>query len=205
MATLAVALSRRRTRSSRVAYQLALAVFGSWLIAGLAQVSVHLPFTPVPITGQTLGVLLVGAALGPLFGPASMLLYLAQVAVGLPFLAPNASGGHDVGIAVLRTTAATGGYLWGFLAAAWVVGWLARAGWDRSLGSSIGMFFVGEAVLYAVGVPWLMAALSVPLAKGLAYGLTPFVVGDALKLLVAAGLLPAAWRLTGRGDLRRRG
>jgi biotin transport system substrate-specific component len=205
MATLAVALSPRRTRSSRVAYQLALAAFGSWLIAGLAQASVHLPFTPVPITGQTLGVLLVGAALGPLYGPVSILLYLAQVAVGLPFLATNAAGGHDVGVAVLRSTAATGGYLWGFLAAAWVVGWLARAGWDRSLGSSIGMFFIGEAVLYAVGVPWLTAALSIPLTKGLAYGLTPFIIGDALKLLVAAGLLPAAWRLTRRDDVRRCG
>jgi biotin transport system substrate-specific component len=204
MATLAVALSPRRTRSRRVGYQLALAAGGSWLIAGLAQISIHLPFTPVPVTGQTLGVLLVGAALGPLFGPVSILLYLAQAAAGLPFLAPNANGAHDVGLAVLRTTAATGGYLWGFLLAAWVVGWLARAGWDRSLGSSIGMFFVGEVMLYAVGVPWLMAALDIPLAKGLAYGLTPFVIGDALKLVVAAGLLPAAWRLTPRADVPRR-
>lgn len=197
MTTLALAVAPSRARSNRIAYQLALALAGSWLLAGLAQVSIPLPFTPVPITGQTLGVLLIGASLGPVFGAVSILLYLGQVIAGLPFLAPNVEGSHEVGVAVLRSTAATGGYLWGFIVAASVVGWLARRGWDRSLRSSIGMFFIGEAVIFAIGVPWLMRALGLPLEKALEFGLYPFVIGDVIKLLFAAGLLPLAWRLTG--------
>jgi biotin transport system substrate-specific component len=198
MTTLALAVAPSRARSHRLGYQLALALLGSWLIAGLAQLSIHLPFTPVPITGQTLGVLLVGASLGPTFGALSVALYLVQAVLGLPVLAPDATGAHDVGIAVLRSTAATGGYLWGFLAAACVVGGLARRGWDRSLSGSIGMFFVGELIIFWIGIPWLMRAAGLQLEEALALGLYPFVVGDAIKLLLAAVLLPAAWRLTGR-------
>jgi peptide/nickel transport system permease protein len=94
---------------------------------------------------------------------------------------------------------ASAGYLWGFVVAASVVGALARRGWDRSLRSAISAMFVGEVILYAAGVPWLMAALDVPLQKALELGLYPFVIGDTIKLLLAAGLLPAAWHL-----LRRR-
>jgi biotin transport system substrate-specific component len=204
MTTLALAVAPSRARSNRIVYQLVLALLGSWLIAGLAQLSIPLPFTPVPITGQTLGVLLVGASLGPVFGGISILLYFAQVIAGLPFLAPNPNGSHDIGVAVLRSTAATGGYLWGFLIASSVVGWLARQGWDRSLRSSIGMFFVGEVIIFSIGVPWLMRAGGYPLEKALEFGLYPFVIGDALKLMLAAGLLPLAWKLTGgRGDAPR--
>jgi biotin transport system substrate-specific component len=203
MTTLALAAAPSRARSNRITYQLGLALAGSWLVAGLAQLSIHLPFTPVPITGQTLGVLLVGASLGPLYGSVSIAMYLAQVALGLPFLAPNADGSHDVGVEVLRSVSATGGYLWGFLLASTCVGWLARRGWDRSLRSSIGMFFAGEIIIYVVGIPWLMRALDLRLERALELGLYPFVIGDTVKLLVAAVLLPLAWRLTGEQERRR--
>lgn len=187
--TLAIAASPTRVRS-RMAWRVLLAFAGSWLVALLAQFEIKLPFTPVPITGQTLGVLLVGASLGAGLGGVSMLLYLAQGAIGLPFF----SGG-DGGVEFLRLSAASGGYLWGFVLAAAVVGALAERKWDRSVRSSIGAMFLGEVVLYAVAIPWLMQALDVSLTRALELGLAPFVVGDTIKLLAAAGLLPLAWRI----------
>lgn len=187
--TLALAASPTRVRS-RTAWRVLLAFAGSWLVALLAQIEIPLPFTPVPITGQTLGVLLVGASLGAGLGGVSMLLYLAQGAIGLPFF----SGGES-GVEFLRLSAATGGYLWGFVLAAAVVGALAERKWDRSVRSSIGAMFLGEVVLYAVAIPWLMQALDVSLSRALEIGFAPFVVGDTIKLLAAAGLLPLAWRV----------
>lgn len=180
---------------AHVVFAAACAVAGSALVAALAQVSVDLPFTPVPITGQTLGVLLVGAAYGPGLGAATLGLYLLWGVVGLHVFAPNADGSHDTGLEMLGLASATGGYLWGFVVASGAVGWLARRGWDRSIRSSIGAMFLGEVMIYLCAIPWLMAALGVPLVDALELGLYPFVIGDALKLLAAAGLLPAAWRL----------
>src|SRR5712691_3576316 len=155
VSTLALTLAPPRSRTTaRAAFQVACAVAGSLLIAGLAQVSISLPFTPVPITGQTLGVLLVGAAYGPGLGAATLGLYLLEGAVGLPFYAQHAHGWS-----VLAFASATGGYLWGFVLAAALVGWLSRTGWDRSIRSSIGAMFLGSVVLYGVGLPWLKHAL----------------------------------------------
>jgi biotin transport system substrate-specific component len=181
-------------------FAVACAVGGSLLIAGLAQIRITLAFTPVPITGQTLGVLLVGAAYGPGLGAGTVLLYLVWAVAGLPVLAPQPDGSHLVGLHVLGAAAATGGYLWGFVLASALVGWLSRKGWDRSVRSSISAMLLGSIVLYAVALPWLKHAL--PALTGspatwsdtLESGLYPFVVGDTLKLLAAAGLLPAAWR-----------
>jgi biotin transport system substrate-specific component len=189
---LALAASPSGARSN-AAWRVLLAFAGSWLVAGLAQIEIRLPFTPVPITGQTLGVLLVGASLGAGLGTASMALYLAQGAIGLPFF----SGG-DSGTEFLRLSAVTGGYLWGFVLSAAVVGWLAERGWDRSVRSSIGAMFLGEVALYLVAIPWLMQALDVSLADAIELGLAPFVIGDTLKLLLAAGLLPAGWWVVGK-------
>src|SRR6266540_341357 len=183
---------RERARA-RMAFQIAAVVTGSLLIAGLAQISIKLPITPVPFTGQTLGVLLVGASLGWELGLASVLLYLAEGAVGLPFFAGGQHGWQA--LFTISPLWASGGYLWGFALAALMVGWLSRRGWDRSIRSAIGAMFIGEVVLYLAGVPWLMAALNLPLDKGLEFGLYPFIIGDTLKLLLAAGLLPAAWRV----------
>jgi biotin transport system substrate-specific component len=206
VSTLALTLAPPRSRATaRVAFQVACAVGGSLLIAGLAQISFPLPFTPVPITGQTLGVLLVGAAYGPALGVATLVLYLAWGVMGLPFFAPNADGSHETGLDVLRITSATGGYLVGFVAAAGLTGWLSRRGWDRTFRSSIGAMLLGSIAIYAFGVPWLYHALPatidgrpVTLDTALSLGLYPFIIGDTVKLLVAAGLLPVAWRLLRR-------
>lgn len=164
-----------------------LIVTGSLLIALLAQIEIPLPFTPVPITGQTFGVLLVGAALGSKRGFAALLLYLAEGALGLPFFAGGASG---FGI----FTGATAGYLVGFIVAAYVVGLLAERGLERSVRTSILPFLVGTIIIYACGVAWLAVMLG-GLGKAIAAGLLPFLFGDAVKLTAAALVLPAAWKL----------
>ncbi|HSH34296.1 MAG TPA: biotin transporter BioY [Actinomycetota bacterium] len=196
MSTIALTLAPPRSRvAARVTFEIACAVVGSFLIAGLAQITFALPFTPVPITGQTLGVLLVGAAYGPGLGAATILLYLVWAVVGLPVLAP-VDGVHATGLDVLRLTAATGGYLWGFVLAAALTGWLARCGWDRTFRSSIGAMLLGSIVIYAVALPWLHHVLaSSTIEETLQAGLYPFIIGDTLKLLAAAGVLPAAWAL----------
>ena len=201
MSTIALTLAPPRSRAAaRLGFQVACAVGGSLLMAGLAQISVHLPFTPVPITGQTLGVLLIGAAYGPALGAATILLYLVWAIVGLPVFAPSADGSHQTGLEVLAFAGTTGGYLWGFLLASALVGWLSRQGWDRSIRSSISAMLLGSIVIYAVGVPWLHHALPAILGgpvtwqKTFELGLYPFLIGDTVKLLLAAGLLPLAWR-----------
>ena len=204
MTTLALELAPPRSRAAaRVAYQAACAVVGAALLSVLAQVSIPLPFTPVPITGQTLGVLLVGAAYGPWLGASTVVLYLVWALIGWPVLAPNADGTHDTGTAVLGAAAFTGGYLWGFIVASGVVGFLSRRRWDRTFGSAIGAMVLAEVVLYAIGLPWLSRALSIAgfpstLEDTLAAGLYPYIVGDVLKLLAAAALLPGAWWLLER-------
>jgi len=198
-ATLALTLAPPRGRSAaRAAYRVALAVAGSALLAGLAQLSIHLGFTPVPITGQTLGVLLIGASFGPELGAATVALYLAEAVAGLPVLAANADGSHATGLQVLGLALGSGGYLWGFVLAAALVGWLARRGWDRSFRTAVSAMLLGEIVIFGVGVPWLVASIHVPLATGLRYGLYPFVLGDLAKLLIAAAALPGAWAVLRR-------
>jgi biotin transport system substrate-specific component len=193
---LAQALPRPRSRGPNLALEAALVVGGSLFIAVLAQVSIRLPFTPVPITGQTLGVLLVGTAFGWVRAALTLALYLAEIALGLPFAAEG-----EAGLEHLTLATASGGYLWGFLFSATLCGWLANRGWDRSIRSSLGVMLLGNVVIYAVGIPWLAASVDVPITEAFELGLYPFVIGDLLKLLVAAGLLPAAWRLVrGRGD-----
>jgi biotin transport system substrate-specific component len=159
---------------------------GSLVVAALAQVRIPLAFTPVPITGQTFAVLLVGAALGARRGAASLLVYLGQGLAGLPVFN---SGGH--GLAHL--SGPTGGYLIGFIAAAYLVGALCERGLERRWGTALLPFLAGEAVIYLFGLPWL--ALFVGFPSALSLGLLPFLAGDVIKLVLAALLLPAAWKL----------
>lgn len=150
-----------------------------------------IPREPVPWTGQTFGVLVVGGALGARRGFAAVALYVLLGYVGLPFFAEGKGGSAVI-------LGATGGYLIGFIVAGAVVGRLAELGWDRHLGGSIGMMFIGSLLIYAIGVPWLGAVLHLSAQEAVAAGLTPFIVWDALKLAVAGGIFPAAWWLIGR-------
>lgn len=181
---------------AHVAWRVALAVSGSALIALAAQVSIPLPFGPVPLTGQTFAVLLVGAALGSRLGAGTVLLYLAEGAAGLPVFAPGGPPG------IARFAGPTAGYLAGFVGAAFVVGWLAERGWDRRFATAVLAMLAGEVVIYAVGLPWL--ARFVPPERVLAAGLFPFIPGDLLKVLLAAAALPAAWRLVAVRPFGRR-
>ena len=168
-----------------------LVLAGTALVAAAAQISVKLPFTPVPITGQTFAVLLVGASLGCVLGTASAMLYLWLGVAGAPIYAH-----HDSGWSVI--TSASGGYIVGFVLAAALTGFLAERRWDRRLSSSIGLMLTGNVVIYLVGLPWLAVVLNTNLEKTLEYGLYPFIPGDTFKLYLAAAALPTAWRVVRR-------
>ena len=186
MAQAALTLRQAAVRRTGVLTDAALVLAGALLMAGVAQIRIPLWFTPVPITGQTFGVLLVGASLGPMLGASSMLLYVLLGAVGLPFYAGH-SGGWDV------VTGATGGYLLSYFVAAAAVGYLAARGWDKKIGSAIGAMLTGNVIIYLIGLPWLSWKLHTGFTKTLELGLYPFIPGDTVKLYLAAAALPGAW------------
>ena len=170
---------------------LVLMVVGSLFVAASAQVQV--PMWPVPFTGQTFAVLVVGMAYGSRLGAATLALYLAEGAVGLPVFA-NFSAGYGVLIGT------TGGYLAGFVLAAGLTGYLAERGWDRSVLQTGLAMVAGNLVIYMLGLLWLgtVVGWDKPLLE---WGLYPFLIGDLLKVILAAICLPLAWRLVSR--LRR--
>jgi len=170
---------------------LALVLLGTILIALGARVAIVIPGNPVPITGQTFGVLVAGGALGFRRGIAASALYLALGVVGVPLFAQGRTGVDVV-------LGATGGYLVGFIVAAALVGRLAELGWDRNLAGSIGAMLIGEAAIYLVGVPWLAVVTGSDLGSAVQLGLLPFLPGEVLKVALAAGAFPAAWWLVGR-------
>ncbi len=185
MTSLAPTLSNRYFRStSTLLKDIILVLAGSWLVALFAQIEI--PMQPVPVTGQTFAVLLVGAMLGSKRGAAAMIAYIAQGGLGLPFFAGGASG---IGI----LTGATAGYLVGFVGAAYVVGWLAERGLERSVRTSIIPFLVGTVIIYVFGVTWLSIVLG-SLSKAVQFGLLPFLAGDLIKLIAAAIVMPGAWK-----------
>lgn len=171
-----------------LAWKAVVVLAGSAVIALAAQVKIVVPFSPVPITGQTFAVLLVAAALGRL-GLASVVGYLVEGAVGLPVFAGGAAGAAYL-------TGPTGGYLLGFALAAAIVGSAAERGWDRHLVTAVAAMLLGEIAIYGCGRAWL--ARFVPAARLLDAGLIPFVAGDLLKIALAALALPSAWRLVRR-------
>jgi biotin transport system substrate-specific component len=168
---------------------IALVVAGTLFVSLCAQV--YIPTLPVPFTGQTFGVLLVGGALGFRRGLVALLLYLAIGAIGIPVYAQGRSG-----LDVIQ--GATGGYLVGFVVAAALVGRLAELGWDRRIGGALAMMAIGTAVIYAIGVPWLKVAAGLSWTDAVAGGMTKFLIWDAAKLAVAAGIFPLSWWLIGR-------
>jgi biotin transport system substrate-specific component len=162
-----------------------LVISGAGMVGLLAQIAVHLSFTPVPITGQTLGVLVCGTALGWRRGGLAMVIYGIAGVAGVPWFA-----GHQSGY-----VGATFGYIVGFVLCAALCGALAERGADRSVRSAIPAMVAGEIVTYVMGVAWLAVSLHVGLGKAIALGFTPFIIGDAVKTAFAAALLPAAWRV----------
>lgn len=194
-------------RASAWQRHLLMIVVGALLIVVGARISFYLPDNPVvPVTLQTFGVLFGGALLGFRRAIAAVGLYLLLGVVGLPVFALDAQtgayrSGLDTIVAFGGGTVAlgsTGGYLIGFLLAGGLVGRLAELGWDRHLGGSIGAMLIGNVVIYVVGLPWLMAAVRLDPQSTLELGLYPFLLGDLLKLAIAAGMLPAGWWLVKR-------
>jgi biotin transport system substrate-specific component len=162
-------------------------LLGSLFLAICAQIQV--PLQPVPITMQTFGVLLLGMAFGWRLGAATVALYLLEGAVGLPVFA-----GLTGGLPVLFGN--TGGYLFGFVLAAGLVGWLAERGWDRNVLTTAVAMLLGNVVLYVPGLVVLAAFIGWP--NAIVYGLKPFLLGDLLKLALAAAVMPVAWHLLRR-------
>ncbi|MGW5738881.1 MULTISPECIES: biotin transporter BioY [Streptomyces] len=164
-------------------------VLGGAALTGLAaQIAVPVPGSPVPVTGQTFAALLVGTSLGARRGFLSLALYALVGMAGMPWFAQAGSG----------VAAPSLGYVLGMLLAATVVGALARRGGDRSVLRTAGTMVLGSAIIYAVGVPYLAAATGMSLTQAVAAGLTPFLIGDALKAALAMGVLPTAWKFLDR-------
>ncbi|MGK5631776.1 biotin transporter BioY [Streptomyces sp. URMC 123] len=177
------------TADSRARLRDAALVLGGAALTGLAaQIAVPVPGSPVPVTGQTFAALLVGTSLGARRGFLSLALYALAGVAGVPWFAGGASG----------AAGATFGYVLGMLLAGTIVGALARRGGDRSVLRMAGTMAVGSAVIYGIGVPYLALVAHMSLGEAVAAGMTPFLIGDALKAALAMGLLPTAWKLLDR-------
>ncbi len=172
-----------------------LVVGAACLVGLLAQLSIRLSFTPVPITGQTFGVLLSGTVLGWRRGTAAMALYAVAGVAGVPWFADHAHG----------YVGSSFGYVLGFVACAGLCGYLAQRGADRSILKSAPAMVVGEIAIYLCGVTWLAVSLHVGVSEALSLGFVPFVAGDAIKATLAALLLPGAWKMVGAERGARRG
>jgi biotin transport system substrate-specific component len=170
------------------ARELTLVIGGSLAIAAAAQVRIALPFTPVPVTGQTFAVLLIGALFGAKRGAATAMTYLALGIMGLPVFSAAPPGPA----ALFSPTA---GYLAGFVAAAWVMGTLSERGWDRRPWSTALAMAIASCVIFACGVLWL--GRFVGWTNVLQQGFLPFIPGDLVKIALATALLPAGWKLIG--------
>ena len=184
--------------SARIRH-IALICVGAAFIALTANIAFTIPGNPIPITGQTLSVLVVGGALGLRRGALSVGLYLA-LGLMLPVYAGQQHGLSTIiglnsaGVVI----GARGGYLVSFLLAGALVGWLAEMGWDRHIRGAVAAMILGEVIIYAIGVPWLALAAHLSPQVAIEKGFLPFVIGDAIKLAIAAGGFPFAWWLVGR-------
>jgi biotin transport system substrate-specific component len=202
---LRVLVSRGDSTSSARGIQIASVLFITVLTAAAAQISVPLPLTAVPLTFQPMVVLVGGLALGSRLGFASQVLYLAAGIAGLPVFAASTS----LPPGALRLLGPTGGYLMAYPVAAFVVGYLAERGFDRRYLTSVLAMFAGLAIIFVSGVTWLglfartlAGSAPVGIQAALSTGLYPFILPDVIKLLVAAGLVPALWRVVGRTGTR---
>ena len=180
---------RPRAASRGIIYDATLVLGGSALLALLAQLTLYLPISPVPITGQTFGVLLLGATLGSRRAVMAVLAYLGEAAMGLPVLSGGLSG-------VACMAGPTGGYLLGFIASAYIAGWGIERGWGRHIVPALLTMALASAAMFLSGMAWL--GIYVGYSQVISFGLLPFVVGDILKIFLVALILPTAWRLVGR-------
>jgi biotin transport system substrate-specific component len=171
-----------------------LLVVGGAAFVGLAA-QIAVPLWPVPITGQTLAVLLAGAALGTVRGTLSMVLYAVAGVLGVPWFSAGTAGWHVI-------LGPTGGYIVGFIAAAALAGWAAQRRWDRRFLRALVTFVGGSVLPFAFGLPWLAVALGLNLEQTLVAGLYPFIIGGIVKALIAAAVLPLCWRMVARRDNR---
>jgi biotin transport system substrate-specific component len=174
-------------------YDVALIIGGSLLIGLCAHVKVLLPFSPVPVTGQTFAVLMIGALFGARRGCLAVLAYIIEGVAGLPVFALGA------GPAVLLGP--TGGYLFGFIPAIYITGRLAEIGWDRRIGTTVLAMIFGNLVIYTFGLFWLCCLTGFNISV-LPLGLYPFIIGDLVKIFLAAILLPSGWKLLGYSRLK---
>jgi biotin transport system substrate-specific component len=169
-----------------------LLVIGAAALTALAaQWEIHLPFTPVPVTGQTFAVLLTGAALGMTLGAAGQAVYVVAGAIGLPVYA-GGEGGWDT-----ASAQGSAGYLIGFIFAAGFVGFMAERRQDRTFPTMFTAFIAGSFIIYAFGVAGLMILLGMTFSEAVVAGVVPFVLGDIIKATAAGLLLPGAWKLLG--------
>lgn len=167
-----------------IATQIALVLGGAAFVAVAAQIAIPLPFTPVPLTLQTFAVLLTGAALGSLRGVLAMTVYALVGMAGAPIYSQGASGFGG----------ATFGYIIGFILAAFIVGRLAEYGASTTALRTAGLMVIGNIAIYAVGVAWLKVSMDLTWSMAIALGVTPFLIGDVIKVALAAGLLPLSWK-----------
>lgn len=189
MTSLAPAAPRRLVLADRVlprhlVVDITLVVLGAALVGGFAQL--YVPLWPVPVTGQTLAVLLVGSTLGAVRGALSMVVYALVGIVGVPWFSEADSGWHVI-------AGPTGGYIVGFIFSAFFVGWLSERQWDRKILKAVALFLGGSVIVFAFGLPWLALVLDLNLEQTLQGGLYPFIIGGLIKSAIAAGLLPLAW------------
>ncbi len=177
-----------QANSNAILRNIVLAIGGSILVAIAAHIAVVQ--LPVPLTLQTFAVLCVGGALGMRLGAASLALYAAEGAAGLPVFAPTPDGYPGI-------TGPTGGYVLGFIAAAALVGYLTEKGWDSSLPKMIVAMLLGAAILYIPGLAWLSTFVG-GMGKAVEYGFTPFWLADIIKAIIAALGFQAAWMGLGK-------
>jgi biotin transport system substrate-specific component len=191
VATLRTAVAPRSTALTHALF----IVGGVGFIAAMAQISIPVPGSPVPVTGQTLAVLLIGTTYGAAMGAATFATYLLAGIAGAPIFAPSAtSANHGID----RLLGATGGYLFGMLVASILLGYLADRKADQKFVTSFPALLLGDAVIFTFGLLWLHASLDLSWSATIAAGLTPFILGEALKIAIVATSLPLVWRKIAR-------
>ncbi len=191
VATLRTAIAPRSTALTQALFVMG----GVSFIAAMAQISIPVPGSPVPVTGQTLAVLLVGTTYGARLGLATFATYLLAGIAGAPIFAPSATSANH---GIERLTGATGGYLFGMLVASLLLGYLADRKADQKFVTSFPALLLGDAVIFTFGLAWLHSSLDLSWSATIAAGFTPFILGEALKIAIVATSLPLVWRKISR-------